>query len=97
MIDLLKKSVEDPPIAKTKLLCRHPFDQKKRAFVVPSEIKPLYKVNLRFIVINNNLFIFVYCVHLGLLGKWAYNATTTRVKRSPRACQRIFKNNTPRH
>ncbi|CAI6364366.1 unnamed protein product [Macrosiphum euphorbiae] len=44
LIDLLKKSVEDTPIAKTKLLCRHPFDQKKRAFVVPSEIKPLYKV-----------------------------------------------------
>lgn len=44
LIDLLQKSVEDPPIPKTKLLCRHPFDQKKRAFVVPSEIKPLYKV-----------------------------------------------------
>lgn len=44
LIDLLQKSVEDPPIAKTKILCRHPFDQKKRAFVVPSAIKPLYKV-----------------------------------------------------
>lgn len=40
----MQKSVEDPPIAKTKLLCRHPFDQKKRAFVVPSAITPLYKV-----------------------------------------------------
>lgn len=46
LIDLLLKSVENPPIAKTKLLCRHPFDQKKRAFVVPSDIKPLYKVKL---------------------------------------------------
>lgn len=46
LIDLLLKSVEDPPIAKTKLLCRHPFDQKKRAFVVPSDIMPLYKVKL---------------------------------------------------
>jgi len=44
LIDLLQKSVEDSPIAKTKILCRHPFDQKKRAFVVPSAIQPLYKV-----------------------------------------------------
>lgn len=50
LIDLLQKSIEDSPIAKTKLLCRHPFDQKKRAFVVPSAIKPLYKVKLYFIV-----------------------------------------------
>ncbi|XP_050440639.1 nicotinate phosphoribosyltransferase isoform X2 [Adelges cooleyi] len=44
LIDLLVMSVEDPPAAKTKLLCRHPFDQKKRAFVVPSAVKPLQKV-----------------------------------------------------
>lgn len=50
LIDLLQKSIEDSPIANTKLLCRHPFDQKKRAFVVPSAIKPLYKVKLYFIV-----------------------------------------------
>lgn len=42
----MNKSVENLPVANTKLLCRHPFDQKKRAFVVPSEIQPLYKVKV---------------------------------------------------
>lgn len=44
LIDLLQKSSEDPPKVGHKVLCRHPFHEAKRAFVIPSRVEALYKV-----------------------------------------------------
>lgn len=42
--DLLQKNSEAPPEVGQRVLCRHPFDEKKRAYVNPSRVEPLYKV-----------------------------------------------------
>ncbi|XP_018576452.1 nicotinate phosphoribosyltransferase [Anoplophora glabripennis] len=41
LIDLLQRSVEDMPIVNQKVLCRHPFVESKRAFVIPSKVEKL--------------------------------------------------------
>lgn len=45
LIDLLQKDSEDAPKVGHKVLCRHPFQESKRAYVIPSRVEPLYKVN----------------------------------------------------
>ncbi|KAL5281009.1 NAPRT family protein [Megaselia abdita] len=44
LIDLLQKVTESPPEVGQKVLCRHPFQESKRAYVIPSRVEPLYKV-----------------------------------------------------
>lgn len=44
LIDLLQKVSEPAPEVGQKVLCRHPFQESKRAYVIPSQVKPLYKV-----------------------------------------------------
>lgn len=44
LIDLLMRSIEPPPQVGQKVLCRHPFQESKRAYVIPSRVEPLYKV-----------------------------------------------------
>jgi len=44
LIDLLQKWDEDPPETGKKVLCRHPFEESKRAFVTPSRVERLYKI-----------------------------------------------------
>lgn len=44
LIDLLMRSIESPPQVGQKVLCRHPFQESKRAYVIPSRVEPLYKV-----------------------------------------------------
>lgn len=44
LIDLLQKVTEDPPQVGKRVLCRHPFQESKRAYVIPSKVEPLYKV-----------------------------------------------------
>ncbi|KAG4073559.1 hypothetical protein HA402_000783 [Bradysia odoriphaga] len=44
LIDLLQKDSEDAPKVGQKVLCRHPFQESKRAYVIPSRVEPLYKV-----------------------------------------------------
>uniref|UniRef100_A0A034VS92 Nicotinate phosphoribosyltransferase n=2 Tax=Bactrocera dorsalis TaxID=27457 RepID=A0A034VS92_BACDO len=44
LIDLLQKVSEPPPSVGQKVLCRHPFQESKRAYVIPSHVELLYKV-----------------------------------------------------
>ncbi|XP_068144228.1 nicotinate phosphoribosyltransferase isoform X1 [Drosophila tropicalis] len=44
LIDLLQKVTEPPPAVGQKVLCRHPFQESKRAYVIPSHVESLYKV-----------------------------------------------------
>ncbi|CAK9802338.1 Nicotinate phosphoribosyltransferase [Anthophora quadrimaculata] len=44
LIDLLQRSTEEIPQVKQKVLCRHPFQESKRAYVIPSRVEPLHKV-----------------------------------------------------
>ncbi|TDG44515.1 hypothetical protein AWZ03_009093 [Drosophila navojoa] len=44
LIDLLQKDSEHPPAVGQKVLCRHPFQESKRAYVIPSHVESLYKV-----------------------------------------------------
>ncbi|XP_024086278.1 nicotinate phosphoribosyltransferase isoform X2 [Cimex lectularius] len=43
LIDLLQRSVESPPEVGVRVLCRHPFQESKRAYVIPTRVEPLYK------------------------------------------------------
>lgn len=44
LIDLLQKNSENAPKVGQKVLCRHPFQESKRAYVIPSRVEPLFKV-----------------------------------------------------
>ena len=44
LIDLMTRSIEKPPQVGEKVLCRHPFQESKRAYVIPKRVEPLYKV-----------------------------------------------------
>ncbi|CAH0727385.1 unnamed protein product, partial [Brenthis ino] len=44
LIDLLQRSSEPAPEVGQKVLCRHPFQESKRAYVIPSQVEHLYKV-----------------------------------------------------
>ena len=43
LIDLLQRPDEQPPECGKRVLCRHPFQESKRAWVIPSKVEPLYK------------------------------------------------------
>ncbi|XP_070523933.1 nicotinate phosphoribosyltransferase isoform X4 [Cardiocondyla obscurior] len=44
LIDLLQKTTEEPPQIMQKVLCRHPFQQTKRANVTPTQVESLHKI-----------------------------------------------------
>lgn len=44
LIDLLQRSSEPAPVVGQKVLCRHPFQESKRAYVIPSKVEHLYKI-----------------------------------------------------
>lgn len=41
LVDLLQRSIEPPPKVNEKVLCRHPFEESKRAYVIPSRVEKL--------------------------------------------------------
>ncbi|XP_043283868.1 nicotinate phosphoribosyltransferase isoform X4 [Venturia canescens] len=44
LVDLLQSSSEPAPETGHKILCRHPFEESKRAYVIPSRVEALHKV-----------------------------------------------------
>ncbi|XP_060523774.1 nicotinate phosphoribosyltransferase-like [Cylas formicarius] len=44
LIDLLQRSTEPAPVVGEKVLCRHPFQESKRAFVIPSKVEKLLEL-----------------------------------------------------
>lgn len=44
LIDLMQKQSEPAPAIGQKVLCRHPFQESKRAYVIPSRVESLYQV-----------------------------------------------------
>lgn len=48
LIDLLQKETENAPKNLQKVLCRHPFQESKRAYVIPTRVEPLFKVTVKF-------------------------------------------------
>lgn len=57
LIDLIQKNSESAPAVGQKVLCRHPFQESKRAYVIPSRIEPMYKVKHQSKCSNRFLFI----------------------------------------
>lgn len=49
LIDLLQKNDEPAPVVGQRVLCRHPLQESKRAYVTPSRVEPLYKVTYLYI------------------------------------------------
>ncbi|GBG59773.1 hypothetical protein CBR_g54876 [Chara braunii] len=43
LLDLLMAETDCPPKIGQRILCRHPFSEAKRAYVVPQRVEPLYK------------------------------------------------------
>lgn len=41
LVDLMQKVDEEAPSTKARVLCRHPFEESKRAFVIPSKVENL--------------------------------------------------------
>lgn len=52
LIDLLQKVDEIPPKVGHKVLCRHPFQESKRAYVIPTRVESLFKVIFLLNLIN---------------------------------------------
>ncbi|KAL1493313.1 hypothetical protein ABEB36_011391 [Hypothenemus hampei] len=44
LVDLLQRSTEPPPSVDGKILCRHPFEESKRAYVKPSRVEQLLEL-----------------------------------------------------
>lgn len=41
LIDLMQRTIEAPPNPNEKVLCRHPFQETKRAYVIPTKVENL--------------------------------------------------------
>ncbi|XP_070533971.1 nicotinate phosphoribosyltransferase-like isoform X2 [Ptychodera flava] len=44
LVDLMQRVEEEPPAAGKKMLCRHPFEESKRAYVIPARVESMLKL-----------------------------------------------------
>ena len=44
IVDLMIHPDETPPLPNKRVLCRHPFQETKRAYVEPASVEPLLQV-----------------------------------------------------
>lgn len=44
LIDLMQRPGEDPPQVGKRVLCRHPFEESKRSYALPTKVEKLYKI-----------------------------------------------------
>ncbi|XP_011298100.1 nicotinate phosphoribosyltransferase [Fopius arisanus] len=44
LIDLLQRSTEPAPQVGSRVLCRHPFQESKRAYVIPTRVETLHRI-----------------------------------------------------
>ncbi|CAH1775897.1 unnamed protein product [Owenia fusiformis] len=47
LVDLIQRLEEAPPTVGRRVLCRHPFQEAKRAYVSPAKVESLYKIYWR--------------------------------------------------
>lgn len=55
LVDLLQRSIEPPPEINDKILCRHPFEESKRAYVIPTKVEKLLTLYWENGIIVENL------------------------------------------
>ncbi|ESO03457.1 hypothetical protein HELRODRAFT_112333 [Helobdella robusta] len=55
LVDLMAQPNEEPILEGGKILCRHPFQESKRAHVTPKRVEPLYKCYYKDGKINQRL------------------------------------------
>ena len=55
LLDLMLRCDEPPPSPGKRVLCRHPFDEAKRAYVCPSHVEKLYHVFWKEGKVSNTL------------------------------------------
>ena len=53
IVDLMIHPDETPPLPNKRVLCRHPFQETKRAYVEPASVEPLLQV-MRVIVTSKS-------------------------------------------
>lgn len=61
LIDLLQRSTEPAPQVGRRVLCRHPFQESKRAYVIPTRVETLNRV--RIILVFHSLMFRMYSCH----------------------------------
>lgn len=44
IMDMVQSANDEPPVAGTRYLCHHPFDDHKRCYVTPSDVEPVLKL-----------------------------------------------------
>lgn len=57
-IDLMQRQDEPPPKEGQRVLCRHPFQESKRAYMNPTRVESLYQVS--FILLRCLRYIFTF-------------------------------------
>lgn len=72
LIDLLQRSTEEVPQVKHKVLCRHPFQESKRAYVIPSRVESLHKVNWSSINVYKHDFVIFLSIYNTFLQTFRY-------------------------